>query len=408
MKIIFILYNIFEVKSGVSNKYIQFIDYLINQKINYLILTCFNENNKNNNQKYNFINLKGIQLFFYNSIKIPIINKDELNKYIENNDIIIFNSEFYWLYNNLYEIKKEKNIKLIPNWHTNYDYYAKLYFMNNSLLAKIKKSLFENLKNNFFSGLITTGEISKNNFLQYSNNVFNANEICLNNFNSFIINKYVSSNQINFIYSGRIALEKNITYIIDILERIEKSKNKFKNYKLHILGTGPYLENLKTYIKKKDVNIQNINNKIIFYGEIHYSEIITIYNQLENRIFIQPSMSETFGKSTMEASYCGIPIFIKKCEIHELLYNENNSFIFETIDEFMYQLTLFFQLNEFQIENIIINGKKNANKYDQKKIFSDLKDFIINTEVKIYDYYNEKIINYFLNGFHYGVQFIKN
>ena len=119
-------------------------------------------------------------------------------------------------------------------------------------------------------------------------------------------------------------------------------------------------------------------------------------------------MSETFGKSTMEASYCGIPIFIKKCEIHELLYNENNSFIFETIDEFMNQLTLFFQLNEFQIKNIIINGRKNANKYDQKKIFSDLKDFIINIEVKNYDYYNEKIINYFLNGFSYGMQFIKN
>jgi len=406
MKIIFVLYNIFEVKSGVSNKYIQFIDYLINQNINYLILTCFNEFNQNNkNQKYKLIKVKGIQLFFYKTIKIPIIDKDELNKYVENNDIIIFNGEFYWLYNCLYEIKKEKNIKLIPNWHTNYDYYAKLYFMNNSILLKIKNNLFKNLKNDFFSGLITTGEISKNIFLEYSSNIFNANEICLNNFNSFIINKYVYNKQINFIYSGRIALEKNITFIIDILERIEKhNTTKFKNYKLHILGNGPYLENLKKYIKKKDVNIQNINNKIIFYGEIHYSEMIHIYNQLENRIFIQPSISETFGKSTMEASYCGIPIFIKKCEIHDLLYNENNSFIFESIDDFINQLTLFFQLNDFQIKKTIEDGKKNAFKFDQNKIFGELKDFIFKIKVKNYNYYNEKMINYLFS----GLKFIKN
>lgn len=406
MKIIFVLYNIFEVKSGVSNKYIQFIDYLINQKINYLILTCFNEFNQNNNQKYKLIKVKGIQLFFYKTIKIPIIEKVELNKYVENNDIIIFNGEFYWLYNSLYEIKKEKNIKLIPNWHTNYDYYAKLYFMNNSILLKIKNSLFENLKNGFFSGLITTGEISKNIFLQYSSNIFNANEICLNNFDSFIINKYVNNKKINFIYSGRISLEKNIILIIDILENIEKSKNKFKNYKLHILGDGPYLENLKKYIQKKN---KNINNKIIFYGEIHYSEMIHIYNQLENRIFIQPSMSETFGKSTMEASYCGIPIFVKKCEIHDLLYNENNSFIFESVDDFINQLTLFFQLNEIQIKSILENGRKNSFIYDQNKIFIKLKDFILNIEVKKnYNYYNEKIINYLFSGFNYGSQFIKN
>ena len=39
MKIIFILHNIFESKSGVSNKYIKFIDYIISININYLIFT---------------------------------------------------------------------------------------------------------------------------------------------------------------------------------------------------------------------------------------------------------------------------------------------------------------------------------------------------------------------------------
>ena len=189
MKIIFILYNIFEVKSGVSNKYIKFINYIIKKNINYLIFTCFN-NDFNEYDKYNIIKLKGIEIPFYDSIKIPIINLEKLKDYVDNKDIIIFNSEFYWLYNILFKLKKKKNIKLIPNWHTNYDYYANIYFKSNSLLLKIKNIIYNHLENNFFSGLITTGEISKNNFLQYSLNIFNANEICLENFNIFKINKY--------------------------------------------------------------------------------------------------------------------------------------------------------------------------------------------------------------------------
>ena len=43
MKIIFIIYNIFEVKSGVSNKYIHFFDFLNKKDIDFIILTTFNQ-----------------------------------------------------------------------------------------------------------------------------------------------------------------------------------------------------------------------------------------------------------------------------------------------------------------------------------------------------------------------------
>ena len=125
MKIIFILYNIFESKSGVSNKYIKFIDHLSKNNIEYILFTSFQNNNDINTHiknKYNIINKKGINVPFYKDIKIPNIKIDDIQNIINNDDIIIFNGEFYWLYNCLYEIKKEKNIKLIPNWHTNYDY----------------------------------------------------------------------------------------------------------------------------------------------------------------------------------------------------------------------------------------------------------------------------------------------
>ena len=398
MKIIFILYNIFEVKSGVSNKYIKFIDCLSKNNINYLLITSLN-NFSSLKYSNKIINLKGLNIPFYSDIKIPNIDYDELKVFVNDNDIIIFHGEFYWIYNTLNKIKKKyNNIKLIPNWHTNYDYYANIYFKNNSILKKIKNILFQNLKNNFFSGIITTGEISKNIFLQYTSNVFNANEICLDNFSNFKIDKYKKNNTINFIYTGRIALEKNLLLIIDILNNLENTK--FENYKMHFIGSGPYLKKLKKYLL--------INDKIIFYGDTEYSQIIDIYNNLDNRIFIQSSVSETFGKSTMEACYSGIPVFVLKCEIHDLLYNDNNSFIFESVTDFKNQLTLFFKLNKTQKELIINNAYNNAKKYDQKIIFNNLKDFILNINENSNNFYNEFFINNVFSGIKCGIDYFQN
>ena len=400
MKIIFIIYNIFEVKSGVSNKYINFINYLIKNNIDYLLLTTFEITP--NETKYNIIKLKGIHVPFYPKIKIPIIEHKDLNEYVNNNDIIIFHSEFYWLYSLLYKIKLKKNVKLIPTWHTNYDYYCNLYFKNNSILLKIKNILFQNLKNNFFSGLITTGEISKKIFLQYTSNVFNANEICFENFNQFTINTYDMKKEINIIYTGRIAIEKNLLLIIDILRELDKSE--YKNYKMHFIGNGPYLDELVNYIKKNGLN----RKKIIFYGEINDCDIIHIYKKLENRIFIQPSKSETFGKSCMEACFCGIPLFIIKCDIHEILYNENNAFIFNDVNDFMKEIMLFFKLKNKYIEKVINNAFQNACNYDQKVIFEKLKNFILNLQnYEKYDYYNEYIINYLFQSIHESIKYIQ-
>lgn len=399
MKIIFILYNIFEVKSGVSNKYIKFLDYLNNNNIEYLLLTSLN-NLLSIKSTNNIINLKGINLPIYNEIKIPNIDLKELEIFVEDNDIIIFHGEFYWIYDTLNKLKKKyKNIKLLPNWHTNYDYYTNIYFKNSSILSKIKNILFQNLKNKFFSGIIVTGEISKNNFSQYSNNVFNANEICLNNFCHFEINNYNLKNTINFIYTGRIALEKNLLLLIDILNIIENSI--YNNYQMHIIGDGPYLKNLKKYIKP------NIKNKVIFYGITEYSKIVDIYKKLDNRIFIQPSESETFGKTTMEACYSGIPVFIIKCEIHELLYNDNNSFIFENVNDFKNQITLFFKLNNNQKKNIIFNAYNNAKKYDQNIIFKNLKEFILSISNNSNTFYNEFFINNIFQGIKCGIDYFE-
>lgn len=418
MKIIFILYNIFESKSGVSNKYIKFIDYLSQNNIEHLLFTTFQNNDNNHedngndeedntnshlNKKYNIINKKGVNVPFYTDIKIPNIKLDDIQQKINNGDIVIFNGEFFWLYEILSKIKNTyPEIKLIPNWHTNYDYYSKIYFKNVISIKNSKKILYDNLKTNFFSGIIVTGELTKNDFIKYTPNVFNANEICLDNFNIFKIDDYNLNNTINIIYTGRISKEKNLNLIVDILNNLNLETSNFKNFKMHFIGDGPYLEKIKKSI------CQELEGKVIFYGDINYSMIKDIYMKLNNRIFIQSSKSETFGKSTMEACYSGIPVFIVECDIHNLLYNENNSFIYENTQEFRNELILFFKLNKKQKDKLINNGYYNAKQYDQNEIFKNLQEFLIDMKSEKDYNVNVSFINNIFSTFNHSINYFES
>ena len=374
MRIVFVLHNLFEIKNGVSNKYIHFIHYLKKQHVDYLLITCFNEihNIDYFTKKYNLMIEKGIQIPFYNSIKIPNINYDSLLKNIKDNDIIIFNGELFMFYDIFIQLKKYKQCTLIPNWHTNYDFYYEIYFQYLPQFKNYKNNLYEHLKNNVFDGLICTGPLIQHEFLNYQSHIFNANEICLENFDCFKINQY-EKKEYNFIYTGRLSLEKNIDFVFILFESLFHSKFKTYDLKFHLFGTGPHINNLKKNIPNK------IQNHVLFYGDIDYHKLKHIYKQLNNRIFINPSKSETFGKSSMEALYAGIPLFCIKCPINEALYNEENVFLFETNDDFLKQLTVFDALNQKQKENIIQNGYNLAKSYDQKIVYENMLNFIKNT-----------------------------
>ena len=372
MKIIFILHNIFEIKNGVSNKYIRFIDYLIKYNIDYLLFTTFiDKDNIKKYEQYNIIHEKGVELPFYKNIKIPNINENNLIKLLKGDEIIIFNGELFIFYDILLNLKKKfPLLKLIPNWHTNYDYYYQLYFNQFKQFNFLKKTLNEYLSNKIFNGIICTGVLMEKDFKEYTNNIINVNEICINDFNYFKIDKY-DNKIINFIYTGRASIEKNIKYIFEILQYILDINFNIQ-FKFHLIGNGPILNNFKKTIKSQ------LLNKIIFHDEINYSEIINIYKRLDNRIFICTSKSETFGKSSMEACHCGIPLFIIECELNKLLYNENNAFLFKDKRDFIKQLTFFLNMKLNMKELLIHNAYQNSIQYNQELIFDQLLIFLKN------------------------------
>ena len=435
IRIIFILPNICECVNGVSTKYIKFINYLSNLSYNIILFTTFK--NKGSIQldsgdksrrsslikkdNLNIINIKGLNIPFYKDIKIPIIIEKELKSEIKDgNEIIIFNGEFIWLYETLKNFKnKHKNIKLYPTMHTDYLYYTESYFSTGysfkaNFTSQFTSSALNYLNNNLdtkiFNGIIVTGEKMKAKYSEYS--VFNANEVNLDIFNNVVKNTYnnvqkekshsLESNNkeyYNIIYCGRVAQEKNIDEILDCCIELKKNKIEFV---LNIIGDGPYLDNLTGII---NIKYKKIKSCIIFHGSKEPEEINNLYQSLDNRIFLFTSISETFGKTPMEAGATGIPIFIKKSDITDNLYiNKKNAFIFDNAVEFIELFIYFLNLDINEKHIFISESVNNIKKYDQNIIFSEWIEYLINgkvnknkTKINIFDMFTFHGISKFIN-----------
>lgn len=374
-KIIFILPNIYECVNGVSTKYIKFIEYLKKLSYNYVLFTTFKNNdiyNKVLNEfKINIIKTSGMTIPFYKDIKIPILSKENLKNEIKGDEIIVFNGEFIWLYSILKKFKnKYKNLKIYPTMHTDYIFYNEVFYKTYSIKSIIN-FLNISLENKNFDGIIVTGESMKEKYKDFTNNIFNANEVNLDIFNNVKKDDYISD-YFNVIYCGRISKEKNIDEMLDCCLEMKKKYNII----IHFIGNGPYLDNLQNII---DIEYKDIKSKIIFHGNKSPEEINKLYQILDNRIFLFTSISETFGKTPMEAGATGIPIFLKKCEVNELLYiNKKNAFIFDNKKDFIDQFSYFLDMNKLEKEIFISNSIENIKKYDQNMIFEDWIYFLMN------------------------------
>jgi glycosyltransferase involved in cell wall biosynthesis len=149
---------------------------------------------------------------------------------------------------------------------------------------------------------------------------------------------------------GRLVYEKGIHLIFYAVKDFDF------NYKVLVIGSGPYKKNLETIAKKL-----NIDKKVIFLDWIRYNQLPDYYNCMD--VLVLPSLTtpnwkEQFGRVLIEAMSCEvavigsssgeIPIVIGECG---LLFKENN------VDELREKLLFLFKNCEIR-KNLAKKGRK--------------------------------------------------
>ncbi len=139
----------------------------------------------------------------------------------------------------------------------------------------------------------------------YNGKIFiTGNGISLERFKPAKNKLFIPDQTLRIIFIGRLVEPKGIQYLLEALSQIKK------DWKLTVIGQGPYKTELKKIIKKYD-----LNNKVKFKGNITMEKIPNAF--LNSDLLVLPSYktrnwSEVFGRVIIEANACGVPAIASK------------------------------------------------------------------------------------------------
>ena len=100
------------------------------------------------------------------------------------------------------------------------------------------------------------------------------------------------------LFAGRIAKEKNIVFLLEVVERMIRKGHSFY---LVLVGNGPFFEELSEIVRKK-----RLSENVIFAGEMKREELASYYRSAD--CFTFASTTETQGLVVLEALAAGLPV----------------------------------------------------------------------------------------------------
>lgn len=166
------------------------------------------------------------------------------------------------------------------------------------------------------------------------------------------------------VFVGRIAQEKNIVYLIEVIRDMLK---RCPNLKMLIVGDGPDAEEYKSLIKE-----YNLEDKIIMTGKTPWEDTPYYYHLAD--IFLTASTTETQGLTVIEAMASETtPICIKDESFENTVIDDLNGKLFTTKEECM-----------DAIEELYNDSKKNKKLSKQARI---------NVERYSSKYFAESVLN---------------
>ncbi len=329
--------------------------------------------------------LKSIKVGIYPDTRIIniILQNGLIKKIIKwKPDVVHSQTEFSMMLVSKY-ISRKLNIPHIHTYHTMYENYLNYLFkgkiINKNACAKITKILLNSL-----DSIIAPTEKTRNTLVSYGvrKPIYVVptgidlgrfkQKLSLEEKQEILAKLNISKKDRILAYIGRIGEEKNISELIKLMPDIIK---EIHNIKLLIVGGGPYLNNLKSLVKK-----DNIEERVIFTGMINSEEIYKYYKIAE--VFVTASFSETQGLTYVEALSSGCPVVCKydSC-IKGVIEQGKNGFSYKEKDEFAHYIKRILsdiKLREKMSKEAIITANKYSSGIFAKNIL-DKYFYAINT-----------------------------
>lgn len=133
----------------------------------------------------------------------------------------------------------------------------------------------------------------------------------------------LKKNDFTLVFVGRIAEEKNIPFLIDVMSDLKR----YGNLKLLIIGDGPDKEKYEKYAFEKCVD-----KSVIFTGKVPWEDIPAYYSL--GSVFISASTTETQGLTIIEAMASSVPaLTIDDESFRGTVVDDLNGFLFKDIVE---------------------------------------------------------------------------
>lgn len=126
----------------------------------------------------------------------------------------------------------------------------------------------------------------------------------------------ISSDELIFIYIGRLAKEKNIEELFELIQH--------RPQRLLLVGDGPYRKTLESIAHK-----MGIAQQVIFTGMVEPSQVPSYYKAGD--IFVSASQSETQGLTYIEAMASALVPLCKKDDcLANVIINGHNGFSYDS------------------------------------------------------------------------------
>lgn len=183
----------------------------------------------------------------------------------------------------------------------------------------------------------------------------------------------IKPNEKIILFLGRVASEKSIDVIMDIMPSIFE---EHPDYKFLIVGDGPSKKDLEEQARKL-----NIDKNVIFTGKVPWNEVPKYYNIGD--VFVNASITETQGLTFIEAMSAEIPVVAKYApNLSEFIHTNKNGILVKKNSDFKKAIIDVIE-NENLRKALIRGGNETAKEYSIE-VFGDKLEMLYTEIIRLH------------------------